>query len=65
MEREEGERGQGEEERKEDEDDEGLTYEQVERREAARAVWTIQKYGDLRVDPRASNTYKMAHLKQI
>ena len=33
-----------------------------ERGEVAGAFWTMRKYGGLRVDPRASKTYKMAYL---
>lgn len=52
------------EERKEEEDNVGPTCHGVERREAAGAIWTIRKYKSLQVDPRALNTYKMAHFKQ-
>jgi len=52
------------EERKEEEDDVGSICQQVERRERVRVFWTIRQYRGLQVDPRALNTYKMAHLKQ-
>jgi hypothetical protein len=42
----------------------GPICQQVERREITGVFWTIQKYGGLQVDPRISNTYKMAHLRQ-
>ena len=49
---------------REEEDGVGPKRQPVERREAAGALWTIQKYGGLRVGPRASKTYKMTRFKE-
>ena len=49
----------------EEEDGVGPKRQPVERREAARALWTIRKYGGLQVGPRASKTYIMARFKEV